>query len=295
MTKTNKLVIFDGDNLLYRAYFKFGDLAAEDGTKSGIVFGFPYIARSTISRLKPDKVVVVFDGGKSPHRMSLLPTYKQREQKLGFDPDSFNTQKEVVKHLMQHLNCLVVCGKGIEADDLIYHLIRHHPDYSITIVSSDKDFIQTVDGQVSIWSPAKNLLLTHKNVDKYFPYTPETCVDYLCLIGDDSDKIPGVPRCGEKTAEKFLDKYGSIANFKKMPNENPFPQIGRTQTLDILSRNRKLINLGYYYNIWGRKVQMPYLNYEPRFNMIEVAKVSRKFNANTLVKTEFIDTFKSLV
>jgi len=293
--KTNKLVLVDGDNLLYRAYFKFGNLTDENGRASGIIFGFPYILRSSLVRLKPDKVVAVFDGGKSIHRLSLLPNYKQREQKLGFDPDSFHAQKEEIKHLLQFMGCHVICGKGLEADDLIYHVVKHHPDWGTTLISADKDFHQMLGPKFSIWSPAKSLLLTPKNVERYFPYNPETCVDYLCLIGDDSDKIPGIPSVGPVRAAKFLYTYGSIAQFLRMPKENPFPQLGRDQTIAILKRNRKLINLSYHYNIFGRKVQLPYLNYKANFNMVEIAKVSRKYNCNTLVKTDFIETFKNLV
>lgn len=291
MTKTNRLLLIDGDNMLYRAYFKFGNLHSE-GQSTGIIFGFPYMVRSLITKFKPNKIIAVFDGGCADYRRELLPGYKVREPKLGFDADSFRYQKEVVRELMMVLNCYVVWRKGCEADDLIYHTITHHPDWDITLVSADKDFHQLIREGLSVWYPPKDILLTSKNLKRYFPYTPEECLDYLCLIGDDSDKIPNIPQCGEKTARKFLDTYGSIKNWWPT-TDNPF-RVSRDQAMAIIKRNKRLISLRWYYLLKGRKQEIPYMNTKPKFDMVWVGKIARQYQVNTLIKTDFIEGFKNI-
>lgn len=287
----NKLMIIDGDNLLYRAYFKFGGLSSKDGSPSGCIFGFPYILRSLLTKVHPTKVISAFDGGRHAARLAVLPGYKVREQKLGFDKEAFVSQKEVVMGLLPSLGVWVAQQKGLEADDIIYSLVRRYKSmgWKITIVSGDKDFHQLIDEDVEVYVPSKEVFLHTHTCKKYYGYTPEECVDYLILDGDKSDKIPGVPGMGDKTIRKFLDEFGSIQNYLNS-GAKKYPKLTR----ELYLRNRLLIDLAYFFRKTGRIKHIPLTTESVRFNMIEVAKVARKYDANTLVKTEFIDGFKKL-
>jgi DNA polymerase-1 len=293
--KMSKILIIDGDNALHRAYHKYGGFTNISGKPSSIIFGFPYIVRSAIVRIKPTKVYVVFDGGRSEHRLALLPTYKEREQKLGFDYENFQSQKAIAMKITMDLGIRVVHGKSYEADDLIYGLCRKHNKSHICILSGDKDFHQLISSTISVYSPHKEIELTHKNLHRYFPYHAEEVVDYLCLIGDKSDKIPGYGGIGEKRARQFLDKFGSIKNFLKSYN----PSMGKApdpiKMASLYKLNRQLIDLRLFYRkfLLG-KMKLPIKNPYPLFQLPAVAQVAREYEVKTLLKSEFIQTFKDL-
>lgn len=285
-------MLVDGDNLLYRAFYKFGGLTSKDGTPSGCLFGFPYILRSLLTKVKPDQVICVFDGGRDKSRMEKLPGYKEREKKLGFDAQAFYNQKKWVMDLLPNLSCWVVWHEGMEADDLIHKVTRRYvkKDWEVVIISGDKDFHQLITDTVSVYQPNKEIFLTPKNLKHYTGYSPEECVDYLCLIGDKSDKIPGARGIGEKRARQFLDKYGSIRAYLNSGNKD-YPQV----TKDVYNLNRYLIDLRYFY-IKNRQFMrgIPLTTSQVMVNLIEVAKVSRKFNINTFIKIDFIDGYKRI-
>lgn len=275
-------LVVDGDNMLYRAYFKFGQFNSKAGEPSGIIFGLPYMLRGLLTKVKPTLVSVAFDGGRDKARTDILPGYKIREPKLNFDKEAFDSQKAIVMELLQHMNCMVVWKKGTEADDHIYSLARRGTagGASTCIVSADKDFHQLISDSVHVWYPSKEIMLTPKNLHNYFPYKPEEALQYLCLTGDDSDKIPGVPGIGEKRARQFMDGTYKYSNMKTLQ--------------ETVKRNKKLIDLRHHWIFHNRGTKVPYLNEKPHFNMIEIAKVARRFDCSTLTKVDFITGFKEL-
>ena len=279
----SKHLVIDGDNMLYRAYFKFGQFTSKTGEPSGIIFGLPYMLRGLLTKVKPFMVTVAFDGGRDKARTDILPGYKIREPKLGFDKEAFMEQKMVIMGLLQNMNCMVVHKLGTEADDHIYTLARHDTlnDIETVIVSADKDFHQMISEMVTVWYPNKDIMLTHKNLHRYFPYTPTEALQYLCLTGDDSDKIPGVPGIGEKRARQFMDGTYNYPNMKVLQ--------------ETVKRNRKLIDLRHHWIFHNRGTKVPYLNEKPRFNMIEIAKVARRYDCTTLTRVDFITGFKDLI
>ena len=197
----SRIVIFDGNHLLHRAYHKFSNLRTIEGIKTSIIYGVVYVMESLIRRLDPTKVMVVFDGNKSSYRLGLLPDYKQRDKKLGFDAENFYFQRDEVIKILTHLGIQVIRGEDLEADDAIAMIIkRFKSDNEIIIVSGDKDFNQLLENGVSIYNSNKGMMLTDANLQSLVGYTPKQTVDYLTLLGDSSDKIPGYPGIGEKKA-----------------------------------------------------------------------------------------------
>lgn len=296
--KTNKqpvLLVIDGDNLLHRAYHKFGGFTSKAGAPSSMIFGFPYILRRALIKYEPSMVIAAFDGGRHPDRLAILPNYKNREHKEDFDYESYVSQKEDVMKMLGFLGIHVVHKVGQEADDLIYQITRLYLEYHIIIVSSDKDFHQLINDRVSVFSPTKESLLTPKNMGRMFPYTPEQTVDYLILDGDKSDKIPGLRGMGEKRITQFLKDYGSIRKYLDKKRINPHLK-GPTwdEMNEVYQRNRRLIDLGFFWRKYNRKNFLPSKREHPYFNAIEVAIIAKKYNSKTLLKLEFINTFKAI-
>lgn len=244
-----------------------------------------------LNKFYPDQVYVAFDGGKAEWRKKILPEYKDREHRIDLDYESFARQKADVATLLAHLGVRVIWEKNQEADDLIALLAYRLKGY-LTIVSSDKDFHQLITHNVSVWRPANNSLLNLITCRTLMGYAPEECVDYLCLMGDKSDKIPGVRGLGEKRIRAFLDKYKTIEGFLDTEDKS-FGSISSGDIEEAYVRNRRLISLSYAYRKYWRNVQV---NLEPahEFDRAKALSVLRKYEVNLLSKPGFVTHFQKL-
>ena len=296
-----RLVILDGNHLAYRAYYKFMNLKTLDGVRTGVIFGMPYVAESLIRRLGPDKAVVVFDGGRSKFRKGLLPNYKEREKKLGFDAENFFWQKDEGRDLFMSLGLQVAYQRHEEADDIIYSITREYSlkEWNVIIVSGDKDFNQVIlpynqgiHGEVTVYNVGKGKEIGYTTLPKLLGYKAEQTVDYLCLTGDKSDNIPGYPGVGPKRALKFLEQYGSIRSYLKSGEQ--FGKIDRKKLRQVWRLNRKLIDLRYYYQKFNSGKSLPWLNEDKDIDMERLKRICFKYEINSFIKPQFLKTFKNL-
>lgn len=291
--KNKTILIVDGNNLLFRCYFKFSGMVSKKGVPSSMVFGYPYVLKSLIGKFKPIKVFNVFDGGRSRERLRILPTYKQKDPKLGFDIDDFRVQKEEVMKLVSAINTDVVWKKYQEADDLIYMLVRkYQKTHNVVIVSSDKDFNQLVSEKVICHNPHKGIEITLKNMKHRFGYEAHECVDYLILDGDNSDNIPGYKGMGEKRIREFLDMHSSIKNY--LSSNMQYKSINNALLADIYRRNKYLIDLAYYYRKFNRKMKIPVIYFRNVFDKYYLWEIADKYDITTFKKKDFIETFKQI-
>jgi DNA polymerase-1 len=291
--KKERVVLIDGRNLLYRAYFSHKGLAHK-GKSTSAIYGYPAILKSIIWKLKPKKVYVVWDGKLSKHRTSLLPTYKKRDKvRLGFDYEDFERQEKVVMETLKLLGISQVYHKDIEADDLIYGLATKYKTKRIVyIVSSDKDFDQLLDKRVRIWNDKENLLLTHINLKKKKGYKPFQCVDYLSMLGDDSDKIPGYRGIGEKGAIEFLNKFGSIYDFLEN-DEAKFKKVDKAELRRVFELNRQLIDLKVHWDNNLSHINPSEFFIRPAYDIEAFRKLAKKYSLNSLTKRIFVEEFKN--
>lgn len=241
----NKILIIDGNNMLYRAYYKFQNLRTTKRSPSGVIYGFPFILNSLIKSHLPDDVIVVFDGGRDEKRLELHPEYKgeRDKKKIDFDKKDFFRQRNIVIKMLRFLGIKVVHQKGKEADDLIWLITRRYKrTWQVVIASSDKDFAQMISKNVSVWNPKLNKRITHKNCFEIMKYTPENCVDYLTLVGDESDNIKGMPGVGVARAANFFSLGYTIESYLTSYDEEitSFP---RNRLEPVFLLNRKLINV----------------------------------------------------
>ena len=213
MSKKTLLVI-DANHAAHRSAHTLTHLSWK-GKATNVTFGILNILFASCGVYKPKKVIMCWDDGRHPGRTAILPTYKNRDPKINFNYEDFHRQNEVTRRIIKSLGIPQLHRRENEADDYIYRLVRKYrkKGWKVVIVSGDKDFNQLVENKVFIHNPGK-CLITPLNFKKVVGVeTPEQFVDYLSLIGDSSDKIPGVRGIGEVTALKFLKEHGSISNY----------------------------------------------------------------------------------
>lgn len=254
-SRKGKLIIVDGSNLAFRAYMKFQKLKNSSGDNVGLIYGFLRILSQYITRFRCSYVIVSFDtkaSKDSNFKKALLPEYKihrAHRKKINIDYEDFNKQLRSVKKCLKYLGVPVIWDKkglGHEADDYIAKIAIEHKDL-VLIISSDKDFCQLIDSRIKVFNPFKNKTLSNGTCRGVMGYTPQECVDYLTLVGDSSDDIPGYSGIGPVKARKFLDEFGSIQNFLKS-RDNTFAGIDYDALEYIKGRNFKLIDLKSCFN-----------------------------------------------
>jgi DNA polymerase-1 len=214
------LVLVDGSSYLYRAFFAMPPLTNSRGEPTGAVYGVANMLRKLLADYQADYVAVVFDAKGKTFRDELFEQYKAHRPPM---PDDLRAQIEPLHAIVRAsgLPCLVV--EGVEADDVIGTLAQQAAAAGIdTLISTgDKDMAQLVDGHITLINTMSNTVLDRQGVMEKFGITPEQIVDYLALVGDTSDNIPGVPKVGPKTAVKWLTAYGSLDNLVAHAGEIP--------------------------------------------------------------------------
>lgn len=291
--KRNEILLLDGNHLAYRAYYKFANLRTIDGVKTSIIYGIPYICESLIRRFNPIGVALVFDGGHSKFRKTLLPDYKKRDKKLGWDGTDFYRQKDEAGRLMMSLGISVIQRKGYEADDLITLAAQNFSkNHKVVIISGDKDFNQLISKNISVYNVQKGIIYRKDNLKDYVGYSPKQCLDYLSLCGDKSDNIPGYPGIGPKRAMQILDKYGSVRKYLKSADQ--FGKIDNKKLTELMLLNRKLIGLIYFYRKFLKGTTLPYLSGGLSMNEEALRKQCKIYEINSFMKPQFLKTYRDI-
>lgn len=211
------LLIFDGNNILNRGYHAVPFMSSPKGIPTNAVKGAMNIMMSAVSRFSPTHVAVVFDHPSKNFRHDLFPEYKGNRER---DPEKharLKPQKKLIRKMLKRLGIKVFHKKGLEADDVIGTLAVSADGFDqITIVSNDKDFAQLLTRRIRmlrVTGSGDNRVehtLTSKNCEEHFGVKPNQIVDFLMILGDKVDNIPGVKGMGEKRAADFLKQHGSI-------------------------------------------------------------------------------------
>ncbi len=212
-----RIFLVDAYALIYRSYFAFINrpLTNSKGENTSAPFGFTYFLLDILEKHQPDYLAVVFDAGDS-FREELYPEYKATREKM---PDDLRSSLERVRNIIEGFRTPVVELPGYEADDVIGTLAVRARDAGMeaVIVSGDKDFYQLVGPGVHLLNPGRGgpsgvaaEWVTEENASEKFGIPPSQVADYLALIGDASDNVPGAPGIGPKTAVKLLQEFGSL-------------------------------------------------------------------------------------
>ena len=208
----NRLLIVDGHAYAYRAFHAIRDLRGPDGRPTNAIYGFVKMLEKMRAALEPALLVVVWDGGLSAERLAALPEYKAQRPEM---PADLRPQLDEIGSYLVAAGIASFCGDGIEADDYIACLARRAAaaDWNAVIASSDKDFMQLVSARIGLLNPndKTGAVWTREQVLAKAGVEPELVADWLALMGDAVDNIPGVPGVGPKTAADLLKQFGSVA------------------------------------------------------------------------------------
>ena len=208
----NRLLIVDGHAYAYRAFHAIRNLRGPEGQPTNAIYGFAKMLEKMRGALEPKHLIVVWDGGLSAERMAAHPEYKIHRPEM---PADLRPQlDEIVEYLMA-AGIASICPENIEADDYIACLARQAATvgWNVVIASSDKDFMQLVSPQVGLWNPNDKVpvVWSREQVVAKAGVEPEQVADWLALMGDAVDNIPGVPGVGPKTATDLLKQFGSVS------------------------------------------------------------------------------------
>ncbi len=209
MIKQNPTIILvDGTAYVYRAFHAF-NLSTSDGRPSGAVYGVANMLNRIIRDYSPDYLVVVFDAKGKTFRDDIYAEYKANRPPM---PDDLRSQYEIVRELVEAMGIKSISITGVEADDVIGTLAVEAAKSGLqtVIASSDKDLAQLVTDDIVMLDEQKGLFLDPSKVKEKYGVLPNQIIDFLSLVGDSSDNIPGVPLVGKKTAATWLDKFGSL-------------------------------------------------------------------------------------
>lgn len=205
----NPFILVDGSSYLFRAFHAPPHLTNSKGEPTGAVYGVVNMLRSLLKRYKPSHMAVVFDAKGKTFRSDIYQEYKANRPPM---PDDLRTQIEPLHEIVKAMGLPLLCIDDVEADDVIGTLARQAGEKGrFTLIStSDKDMAQLVNEHVMLINTMTDTLLDPEGVEKKFGVKPEQIIDYLALMGDSSDNIPGLPKVGEKTAQAMLQQIPSI-------------------------------------------------------------------------------------
>ncbi len=247
----SKYLLVDGFNMAFRAFYAVHELTRSDGFPTNALYGWVRSMWKLVDDQKPDETIVFFDLGGAQAKLELLPEYKANR---GETPEDFEKQVPIIKDLTRAMGYGIYEKHGVESDDLLAayanRICSQDSNAYVMIVSADKDFAQSVNERIHMLLPPPTAnprlgwrLLDPEGVEQKFGVKTTQIADYLSLIGDTSDNLPGIPGVGPKTASKWLNEYEDIEGISENSgNLKPvrFQEIVPTMR-DRLAVNRKVI------------------------------------------------------
>jgi len=211
MAKQPPLILVDGSSYLFRAFHALPPLVSSKGQPTGAIFGVINMLKKLVKEYQPVHMAVVFDAKGKTFRNDLYKEYKAHRPPM---PDDLRTQIEPIHQLVDALGYPRIVVPNVEADDVIGTLAQQAAaaGYDVLISTGDKDLAQLVTDKISLINTMSNHISTPDSVLEKFGVPPEKIIDYLALIGDSADNIPGINKVGPKTAVKWLTEYDSVDN-----------------------------------------------------------------------------------
>lgn len=252
------LILVDGSSYLFRAYHAPPHLTNSRGEATGAIYGVVNMLKSLLRQYQPEQMAVVFDAKGPTFRNDLYSEYKAHRPPM---PDDLRSQIEPLHRIIEAMGLPLLCVSGVEADDVIGTLARQASlEGRHTLISTgDKDMAQLVDQHVTLINTMTNTVLDPQGVVDKFGIPPELIIDYLALMGDKVDNIPGLPGVGEKTAAALLQGLGSIQQI--------YQQLDKVATLTFrgaktmaakLEEYRSQLELSYQLATIKTDVELPY-------------------------------------
>lgn len=294
------VLVIDGNNLAHRCRHVFS--LSYKGKDVSVTFGFLKVIDSLLAKFHPTSIMVCWDWGIPEYRRTAIPEYKaQRDHGDPLEYEGFLRQlDELTEEALPLTGILSVRKQCTEADDLCYHAAKMMVD-PVLVISSDKDLIQVVDGNVKVYNPARETIYTREKVKEEFGISYENYVDWRALQGDSSDNIPGVYGIGEKTATKLFQEYKTLTGITNAAlGINPNGVLGgrlsdslRSFGFDRISRN--IFVMALYADRTGSRLAIEDVVYD--FHPADSVRMKKYFMRNgfsSLVLSQLADRLKKL-
>lgn len=241
----NPLILVDGSSYLYRAYHAFPPLTNSAGEPTGAMYGVLNMLRSLIMQYQPTHAAVVFDAKGKTFRDELFEHYKSHRPPM---PDDLRAQIEPLHAMVKAMGLPLLAVSGVEADDVIGTLAREAEKAGrpVLISTGDKDMAQLVTPGITLINTMTNTILGPEEVVTKYGVPPELIIDFLALMGDSSDNIPGVPGVGEKTAQALLQGLGGLDVLYAEPEKIAGLTFRGAKTMAAkLEQNKEMAYLSY--------------------------------------------------
>ena len=243
--QAQRLLIVDGHAYAYRSFHAIRELSSPSGAPTNAIYGFLKAIGKMQAQLSPSHVVVVWDGGLAAERIAAHPSYKAQRPPM---PDSLDQQIHGIMGWLQAAGLASLCRDGVEADDWIGTIaLRAAPELPVVIASADKDFMQLVTPRIGLLNPndKSEKIWTELDVVAKTGVKPQQIADWLSLIGDSVDNIPGVPGVGPKTATDLITQFGSVEQLYARLSEVKSDRIRASleAAAAAVRRNQQLIRL----------------------------------------------------
>ncbi|WP_406895116.1 DNA polymerase I [Serratia marcescens] len=241
----NPLILVDGSSYLYRAYHAFPPLTNSAGEPTGAMYGVLNMLRSLLLQYQPSHVAVVFDAKGKTFRDDLFAEYKSHRPPM---PDDLRAQIEPLHSMVKAMGLPLLVTPGVEADDVIGTLAleAEKAGHAVLISTGDKDMAQLVTPNVTLINTMNNTILGPQEVCDKYGIPPELIIDFLALMGDSSDNIPGVPGVGAKTAQALLQGIGGLdALYGNLENIATLSFRGAKTMAAKLEQNKEVAYLSY--------------------------------------------------
>ncbi|MBI5272693.1 MAG: DNA polymerase I [Chlamydiia bacterium] len=270
----NKIYIVDAVNYLFRAYYAIGPMTNDHGQSTSALYGFIRSIQKLIKEFSPAYLVCVFDGpDNKKSRQAVYSEYKAHRKGA---PEDLFPQFELAEQWCAMAGIPTLCVEGVEADDTmatIAHWAREHKAKSY-LCSSDKDLLQLVDNHIFVlYAHKENLLVDAAKVKELFGVHPKQMLDYLAIVGDASDNIPGLEGFGPKTTAALLEEFGTLDNLlahpEKVKGEKKQEMLRTKQDLALMSRELATLNT---------KVPIPHESAFYRVKEQDTGKLSQFFH-----------------
>jgi len=241
---SKELLLVDGSGFIFRAYHALPPLNRPDGTPVNAVMGFCNMLHKLMTTHSDAHIAVIFDAARKNFRNEYYPEYKAHRPPA---PEDLVPQFPIIREAAEAFGLPIMEMEGFEADDIIatYAKLAEAQGIKVTIVSSDKDLMQLVRGDIKLMDPMKQVMIGEKEVFEKFGVTPDKVIDVQALCGDASDNVPGVAGIGVKTAAELINTYGSLENL--LENTAQIKQPKRRETLknyaELARISKRLVTL----------------------------------------------------
>ena len=291
MSQQKRLFLLDAYALIFRGYYAFikNPRINSKGMDTSAIMGFTNSLLDVIKRERPDHLAVCFDKGGSASRTEMYTEYKANRDET---PEAIRIAVPYIQQILEAMHIPVVVKEGFEADDIIGTLAKQaeKEDYQVFMVTPDKDFAQLVSENIFMYRPARmgngiEIWGIPEVQEKFEVERPEQVIDYLGMMGDAIDNIPGLPGVGDKTAKKFIKAYGSMEGLLEHTNElkgKLKEKIEANKALGILSKQLATILLDVPYNSMPKTMNLAsqmkpqWVHFLKNWNLEEWLRTSKK-------------------